>query len=418
LSHSIGDTDGAAAMPEIELNPLLNPVLNQHMGRWAEVYFTNPPEKRDEAVLQLLIQIAREAGVSEDATPQVAAAEENSSEDLREPAATLETGLQARPCPSCGAPVAAEQKYCGICGASMGRVALGNGAQTQHTHLNFTQPETLSPPPELAETGNDFAANEPREWELSGEAPKFLVEQGLPYRYRIYAGAAIAILIGVLGYREWHGMPNWPGASRNFPQTATTASEEPAKPRFPAASTSNNPPAAENHPPAAVQPADSKSPDTKADRLSEEKTPTQPPVEHAAAVDENQEAANTPATSASANLAAPSSARPSASALAKPSHSSAASSSTNGSEELAMAESYLGTKPGGARDSSEAAKWLWKALAKQNATAAVMLSDLYLKGDGVAKNCDQARLLLDASARKRTPGAAERIRNLQAFGCQ
>jgi len=46
------------------------------------------------------------------------------------------------------------------------------------------------------------------------------------------------------------------------------------------------------------------------------------------------------------------------------------------------------------------------------------LSDLYLRGDGVPKSCDQARLLLDAVARKGKASAAERLRNLQAFGCQ
>jgi hypothetical protein len=43
---------------------------------------------------------------------------------------------------------------------------------------------------------------------------------------------------------------------------------------------------------------------------------------------------------------------------------------------------------------------------------------LYLRGDGVPKNCDQARLLLDAAARKGGTAAAERLRNLQAFGCE
>jgi TPR repeat protein len=41
-----------------------------------------------------------------------------------------------------------------------------------------------------------------------------------------------------------------------------------------------------------------------------------------------------------------------------------------------------------------------------------------LKGDGVSKNCDQARVLLDSAARQGMAGAGERLRNLQAFGCQ
>jgi TPR repeat protein len=89
-----------------------------------------------------------------------------------------------------------------------------------------------------------------------------------------------------------------------------------------------------------------------------------------------------------------------------------------GSEELVKAEKYLNAGPGVTRDTQEGAKWLWKAVAKQNLTATLLLSDLYLRGDGVTKSCDQARLLLDAAARKGGKAAAERLRNLQAFGCQ
>jgi TPR repeat protein len=90
----------------------------------------------------------------------------------------------------------------------------------------------------------------------------------------------------------------------------------------------------------------------------------------------------------------------------------------NGSEELAAAEKYLNAGPGTARDSRQAATWLWKAVAKQNLTATLLLSDLYLRGDGVTKSCDQAHLLLDAAARKGASAAGERLRNLQAFGCR
>jgi len=90
----------------------------------------------------------------------------------------------------------------------------------------------------------------------------------------------------------------------------------------------------------------------------------------------------------------------------------------HGAEELAIAESYLSGTQGKARDSSEAAQWLWKSVGKQNAVAALLLSDLYVTGDGVPRNCDQARLLLDAAARKGVPGAGERIRDLPNVGCQ
>jgi TPR repeat protein len=90
----------------------------------------------------------------------------------------------------------------------------------------------------------------------------------------------------------------------------------------------------------------------------------------------------------------------------------------SGAQELATAEKYLNGNLGVTRDSGEAAQWLWKAVRKRNLEATLVLSDLYLRGDGVPKSCDQARLLLDAAARKGEKAAAERLRNLQAFGCQ
>jgi len=88
-----------------------------------------------------------------------------------------------------------------------------------------------------------------------------------------------------------------------------------------------------------------------------------------------------------------------------------------GADELAAAQRYLEGK-NGPRDSSQAAKWLWKAVGKQNPGAALMLAELYARGDGVAKSCDQARLLLVAAAKKGAPSAGLRLRNLESNGCQ
>jgi hypothetical protein len=97
--------------------------------------------------------------------------------------------------------------------------------------------------------------------------------------------------------------------------------------------------------------------------------------------------------------------------------SSPIAADSSGAEELAWAERYLNGTQGMPRDSREAAQWLWKAVGKGNAAATITLSDLYMRGDGVSKSCDQARLLLDAAARKGARAAAERLRNLPAFGC-
>ena len=72
----------------------------------------------------------------------------------------------------------------------------------------------------------------------------------------------------------------------------------------------------------------------------------------------------------------------------------------------------------GVRDPSEAARLLWKAVRKQNSTAAVLLSDLYVRGDGVPRNCDQARILLLAAAKRGSPQAIQQLQNLEAYGCR
>ena len=101
-----------------------------------------------------------------------------------------------------------------------------------------------------------------------------------------------------------------------------------------------------------------------------------------------------------------------------PARSSAVAVDESGAEDLAAAERYLNGTRGMSRDSGEAAEWLWKAVGKGNLAATMVLSDLYLRGDGVPKSCEQARLLLDAAARKGGRAAADRLRNLRAFGCE
>jgi hypothetical protein len=102
--------------------------------------------------------------------------------------------------------------------------------------------------------------------------------------------------------------------------------------------------------------------------------------------------------------------------LANTPPSRAADAGEGGNPDLRLAQRYLGGSLG-ARDSSEAAKLLWKAVRQQNTTAAILLSELYERGDGVAKSCDQARLLLVAAAKRGAPQAAEQLRHLELRGC-
>jgi TPR repeat protein len=71
-----------------------------------------------------------------------------------------------------------------------------------------------------------------------------------------------------------------------------------------------------------------------------------------------------------------------------------------------------------ARDTSVASKLLWTAVEKGNATAETTLADLYLRGDGVAKNCDQARVLLAAASGKGNIEAMQKLQQLNQTGCR
>ncbi len=57
MPSSPEQSEHSNTMPPPELNPLLNPILGENMSRWAEVYFTNPPERREQAVLELLQEL-------------------------------------------------------------------------------------------------------------------------------------------------------------------------------------------------------------------------------------------------------------------------------------------------------------------------------------------------------------------------
>ena len=78
---------------------------------------------------------------------------------------------------------------------------------------------------------------------------------------------------------------------------------------------------------------------------------------------------------------------------------------------------------GAARDSTEAARHLWLSVKNQNGTALVVLAGLYAQGDGVAKDCDQAKILLDAAARQaKSHGQVLRVESaretLRTSGCE
>lgn len=79
-----------------------------------------------------------------------------------------------------------------------------------------------------------------------------------------------------------------------------------------------------------------------------------------------------------------------------------------GADEMAKAKN--------ASDSAAEAAWLWKATAKGNPFAPVQLADMYVKGDGVPRSCEQAMVLLKTAAEKENARARNRLAAMYETG--
>lgn len=86
-----------------------------------------------------------------------------------------------------------------------------------------------------------------------------------------------------------------------------------------------------------------------------------------------------------------------------------------GAQYLAEAHRYLEdrSRPGDA----EAARHLWSAVQQGNLNAEILLAGMYSRGQGVAKNCSQARVLLSAAARKGSHEATQQLAQVVRSGC-
>ncbi len=87
-----------------------------------------------------------------------------------------------------------------------------------------------------------------------------------------------------------------------------------------------------------------------------------------------------------------------------------------GAAELAMAEPYLNSS-NGPTGKAVGARLLWDAVEKGNVTAQVRLGDLYARGDGVTKNCEQARVLYRAAAQKGSKEGSQKLSQVIRTGC-
>jgi hypothetical protein len=70
------------------------------------------------------------------------------------------------------------------------------------------------------------------------------------------------------------------------------------------------------------------------------------------------------------------------------------------------------------QDRSAEATRLWSAVASGDSSAEVDLARLYLRGEGVPRNCEQARVLLRAAAKSGSFEARQQLKKLRSSGCR
>ncbi len=371
--------DKTPDMPlQAELNPLTNPALERNLGRWAQVYFSNPPGKREQAVSKLVEEIKRET-----------------SGELADEII----------CSACQHKNSPHYKFCGRCGGALKPVLSSSNTSPHFTTIRvpveaahqFPQPAPFSSESRDAQwlrekTLGSLDASDARDW----GGWKYLV-------------GGMVIALACFGYLQWSAkaklVPKPELETRSQTTTPTPTTPIRLAPKVAPADAPGQPPRAapaksvpvENSVPAQVpSPPETAAPDSRTLQVQRA----------SASIDQRDQ------RSAAADLrgSAPS-----------PRLDAAVSPRTVGGEgglpELQLAQRYLGGSMG-VRDSSEAAKLLWKAVRKENTRAALLLSGLYVRGDGVPKSCDQARLLLVAATKRGSAQAAQQLRDLQSHGCR
>ena len=428
MSPETEHSEEPSTLPPPQLNPLLNPLLAENMGRWAQVYFTSPPEKRDEAVHELLRQLEAEHATHSPAVAVASSAYTGASSKASSAAAVVSSSAPATElapspastdssrespghntlvrCLACGRKNPSTQRFCGLCGTRQGEEKPALDQDDLRGDLPTEDVQTDSPrsDPRNDRRGHDIYA--PSVYEPSvntndlslfqsigganyydEDADQIFSTPGSSGSFRIYVFFVVAIFLGTIAYLAWRS--GQPSQARHTESSSPPSITEQASDSAPVPSS-----------PSKADVPDRTAPTENATNSSEHAAPkpnrnrkearSQPDKPVAAAQRSAMPETNTP-TSALAG---------------------------GGADELAVAQGYLNGTNGQGRNSAEAAKWLWKAIAKHNANATFLLSDLYLRGEGVSKNCDQARVLLDTAALKGVKGAGERLRHLQAFGCQ
>jgi hypothetical protein len=403
------DSERPSTLPQEELNPLLNPTLGRNLGRWAEVYFTSTPEKRDEAVQQLIRELNENPAQDEAAGSQPV--RRPSPQEMKPQGSPIADGkVRGATCFWCGYINRPRHKFCGRCGepltlpdADLPGIEQRRGpapvSETDHRRIETLDSAARMFPslqPAASSNARTFPPRQSRDFDVSTETPfrgRFRVTARRPLP--LWFVALLVVVVVVSAYVGWRG-----GSSRIASRNAAQATQ-PAATRSPISTTDSATTDSARTDSATTSSA------TSGSSINPIPNPTAgPKTEPPASLATSIAATGKPVPSVAAPTNAAVTPDPSPGVTGK------------GAAELALAQEFLIGANGKQPNKSMAVQWLWKAVRKENVEATVLLSDLYLRGDGVPKSCDQARLLLDAAAIKGRKDAAEQLRNLAAFGCE
>lgn len=374
-------------VPEPEINPLQDPLLSRNLGRWAQVYFGAPPAERDAAVRVLLRALREDAASSP----------------------TLPNETEGIVCPVCQGYNPLSQRFCGFCGLLLksGQSSLSAAEAAQESAYSSGPRESPSNLDELRELSFStiYGDDQPESNGWKYFALVVVVLSGLAVAVYLQWGTSIRAMI--------EKPPAAVTAANTTPappaQLTPPASEEPnASGQDPSASAQTPEPAVTD---IGSSPNDATHPESAAETNPANPQPDDPSANVAAAND------NSPAKNAAVKPASKTEQISRSAPMTKPVPAKAQPPADNGSQELQVAQQYLDGS-NGSRHPAQAAQWLWKAVAKKNSTALVLLSNLYMKGDGVPKSCDQARILLVAAAKNGAPNVGPQLRNLEQNGCR
>jgi hypothetical protein len=114
---------------------------------------------------------------------------------------------------------------------------------------------------------------------------------------------------------------------------------------------------------------------------------------------------------------APGSLVPSTQVARPPAPASPTDNATEAGQQEYLEALQILRSPSRASEVPAAIKLLWVSVEKGNTGAEIALAELFRTGKGVARNCDQTRILLSAAARKGSAEARKRLEEFRREGC-